>query len=142
LAGGTLSVGALTNGGVASPIGAADDFEDNLIFDGGTLYYTGDPTTIDRSFVTTGAGGGIGTKDHLTITGSAYSAGGNFHKTGPGNLILAYDGTNIFGGGAVAGINVEQGTLTLDGTGIQQINSVTGDIWVGSTLTSGANLVL
>lgn len=142
LAGGTLIATTLANGGIASSIGAADSIEENLIFNGGTLYYTGASTTIDRSFVTTAAGGGIGTDNNLTISGSAFSQNGNFRKSGPGNLTLTHDGNNIFGGGALDGINVLAGTLTLDGTGGFQTNNVTGDIWVGTTLNSGANFML
>lgn len=141
--GGTLSVGVLTDGGVASPIGAADNSDANLILNGGTLYYTGASTAIDRGFTTTAAGSTVGTDNELTISGSAYtSSTGNFSKSGPGNLKMTFDGSNVFGGAGPTGITVLAGTLTFDGTGISQFNSVTGDIWVGTTSASGANLVL
>lgn len=130
---GTLSVPALADGGVASPIGASSADPSNLVFSGGTLYYTGPATTIDRGFLTTGPGGGIGTDNALTLTGPATSNGeGNFVKSGPGNLILTHDGTNVFGDAGLAGVSVLNGTLTLDGTGGTQNNDITGELRVGS----------
>jgi fibronectin-binding autotransporter adhesin len=50
LAGGVLSVGSLTNGGVASSIGLSGPHRDNLVFAGGALRYTGPSTRTDRGF--------------------------------------------------------------------------------------------
>ena len=140
--GGTLSVATLADGGVASPIGAADNGDANIVLASGTLYYTGPATTIDRGFSTIGAGGGIATDNTLTVTGTVFSNGGTFYKSGNGNLVLGVDGLNVFGGGVMAGVNVISGTLTFDGTGLSQFNTVSGDIWVATTSASGANLVL
>lgn len=57
LSGGTVSVGALANGGAASDIGAASSAAANLVFDSGTLQYTGAAATSDRLF-TLGTGNG------------------------------------------------------------------------------------
>lgn len=46
--GGTLSVASLKDGGVASSIGASQEFAQNLILDGGTLNYTGGSTKTNR----------------------------------------------------------------------------------------------
>ena len=50
LSGGTLSVGTLANGGSASDIGAAANSAANLVFNGGTLQYTGGGATSDHLF--------------------------------------------------------------------------------------------
>ncbi|MGA0845734.1 MAG: beta strand repeat-containing protein, partial [Luteolibacter sp.] len=139
---GILSISAIADGGEASPIGQSSSAPENLVLAGGTLYYTGESASVDRSFITTATSGGIGTDNSLTITGSAKSTGGNFVKSGLGNLTLANNGINDFGGGAIDGVNVLAGTLTFDGSGGSQNNNVIGDIWVGTTSTSGANLVL
>ena len=142
ISGGTLNVASITNGGVPSPIGAAGNNEANIVLGGGTLYYTGAATSTDRGFSVTGAGGGIGTDNDLTISGPAYSTNvSNFSKSGPGNLKLTYDGFNSLGGAGPNGLTVLAGTLSFDGTSVTQFNSVVGDIWVGTT-TVPANLVL
>jgi len=80
ISGGTLSVGTLANGGSASDIGAASSGAANLVFNGGTLQYTGGGASIDRMF-TLGTGGG-------TIDASG-SGALNLNNTGA----VAYSGT-------------------------------------------------
>ncbi len=143
ITGGTLSVPSLADGGVASPIGASDNSEFNLVLAGGTLQYTGASTSIDRGFTVSAPGSGIRTNSDLTFTGPAYATGaGNLNKSGTGNLTLAFDGFNSLGGVGPAGVTVDNGTLTLDGTGISQFNSVSGDIWLGTTTATPAHLVI
>src|SRR5690606_31265828 len=60
LGGGVLSVPGLANGGVASPIGAATGNAANLVFDGGTLRWTGTTSaSTNRGFTLTAKGGAI-----------------------------------------------------------------------------------
>jgi fibronectin-binding autotransporter adhesin len=59
VSGGTLSVGALANGGSASDIGAASSSAGNLVLNGGSLQYTGGAASVDRLFTLTTAGGTI-----------------------------------------------------------------------------------
>ncbi len=47
---GVLSVSSLANGGVASSIGASASGSNNLVFNGGTLLYTGSGSNTDRRF--------------------------------------------------------------------------------------------
>src|SRR5207249_8012446 len=47
---GTLSVGTIGNGGVAGNLGAATTAAANLVFDGGTLQYTGATASTNRNF--------------------------------------------------------------------------------------------
>src|SRR5262249_39982950 len=57
LGGGPVSGGALANGGAASDIGAAPNAAANVVFDGGTLQYTGGAANVDHLFTVTTAGG-------------------------------------------------------------------------------------
>ncbi|WP_353568289.1 beta strand repeat-containing protein [Haloferula sargassicola] len=143
LQGGTTTVDVLTSGGVASPIGAASADPENLVLAGGTLYYTGPTTSIDRGISTEGtvAGGGLRIDNDLTLTNQLVSNGGNFVKSGPGALTATYDGANTFGG-AGTGINIRNGSLIFDGTGGTQTNTVTNGVWIGSQPGLAGNLSL
>gem|GEM_PF-823897 len=72
--GGVVSVNFLTNGGVASDIGASSSAASNLVLNGGTLQYTGSGATLDRLFTLGDSGGTL----------SAY--GGALNLTNPGAL--------------------------------------------------------
>ena len=133
---GILRVGTLTNGGVASPLGAADSGSSNLVLAGGILSYTGPATTIDRGFTVSGANSGIETTNDLTITGDVFGTAGAFVKTGAGKLTLS--GLSLTLGGTGQS-RVNGGTLKLDGTG-GQTAYVPGDLWVSATPGVPANL--
>lgn len=136
LSAGTTNVSSLSNAGFASPLG----MNDNLVLNGGTLNYTGATTTIDRGFTIAGANSTISTANDLTLGGYVSSTGGGFVKTGAGNLTLTNNASNFIGGsGQVSKVNA--GTLSLIGSGSQTI-SIPGELWVGSTITSAANLVV
>ena len=67
LSGGTLSIPVLASGGIASPLGKSTSDASNLVFNGGTLYYTGPNVSIDRGFT---ANGGVFQMDNnVTMTG-------------------------------------------------------------------------
>jgi autotransporter-associated beta strand protein len=74
VSGGSLSVGALANGGSASDIGSANSSAANLVLNGGALLYTGGTASIDRLF-TIGVAGGT-----IDSSGSGALA---FNGTGP-----------------------------------------------------------
>jgi len=57
--GGIASVSALANGGLPSDIGAAGNGTTNIVFNGGTLQYTGNAVDIDRGFSIATGGGAI-----------------------------------------------------------------------------------
>jgi autotransporter-associated beta strand protein/T5SS/PEP-CTERM-associated repeat protein len=148
LAGGITNVSsALTNGGVASPLGMATSSAANLVLAGGTLNYTGPSATIDRGFtVSTPSNTEVSTlitANNLTFTGqTANGTFGRLTKLGAGTLTLSNAGTNVLAtgpGGAPGTVRVDQGTLVLSGGGTY---TSTGELWVGSGLTNGANLVV
>ncbi|SBV33728.1 Outer membrane autotransporter barrel domain protein [uncultured Sphingopyxis sp.] len=95
VAGGTLSVNTLADGGVASGIGAASNASENLVLTtGGQLRYTGGTVATDRGFTLAGGNGRIDVAQAgttLTISGVA-TGGGYFLKDGAGTLVLS--GTN------------------------------------------------
>jgi fibronectin-binding autotransporter adhesin len=96
LSGGKLSVGILANGGEWSGIGKSSAAASNLVFDGGTLLYTGPATSTDRLFTLTGNGGTI-------------EAGANARPSS-GALTLSANGSIVFSGSNTSPI------LTLSGS--------------------------
>ena len=144
LAGGITSVNRLANGGSPSSIGASPADPANLVLGGGSLNYTGPAVSTDRGFTIAAIDSGINNTNSLTIGGPVVSTLGNLIKAGAGNLTLANPGANVIGttGSGTAGLRVNRGTLTLDGTAGPQANNVAGELWIGSTTTYGAALVL
>ena len=117
LAGGTTTVGALSNGGVPSSLGAATAASSNLVLAGGTLDYTGAAVSIDRGFTITGASA-LAIANDVTISGQILRTGGGLAKTGAGILTLNNAGPNGLGDLVVNG-----GGLVLDGTGGPQTST-------------------
>lgn len=109
IAGGTLAVNTLTNGGIASGIGAASNASENLVLTtDGRLRYTGGTVTTDRGFTLALGNGRIDVEQAattLTISGVAAGSGNNFIKDGAGTLVLS--GTNTYTGDTI----VTAGTL-------------------------------
>ncbi|HWD91441.1 MAG TPA: autotransporter-associated beta strand repeat-containing protein [Verrucomicrobiae bacterium] len=132
--GGTVSVGALANGGSPSDIGAASSDSANLALNNSTLQYTGGPASIDRG-ATLGASGatleidsaGIALADTGAIVGS-----GSLTKTGPGALALF--GANTFSGGMA----LNSGELDINNGGSSSANSAIGT----GTLNIGAGTII
>ena len=107
---GTISVATLSSGGSSSGIGASSSAAANLVFDGGTLQYTGGGAASDRGFTITP--GKTATFDvanpsaNLTMFGAIAPTTGGLTKTGPGTLILssignAHSGPTTIAGGAL-----------------------------------------
>jgi fibronectin-binding autotransporter adhesin len=111
ISGGTLSTNALTNGGLASGIGAASVDSSNLVIQNSArLQYTGATTSTNRGF-TLGIGGIDVTTAATTVTiGGAAVGTGGLTKLGDGTLILS--GTNTYTGGT----RVAAGTLRAGST--------------------------
>jgi len=127
LAGGVLEVPDLRPAGFNSPIGAASAASANLVFDGGTLRYTGGGATTDRGATLNDAGGAIDVATPgvtLTLSGALTGSGG-LTKAGPGTLSLA--GANNYAGGTL----VNQGALRLNASGVAGTGTITN---VNSTL--------
>jgi fibronectin-binding autotransporter adhesin len=91
---GVLQANSITNSGHDSSIGKASAAASNLLFDGGTLEYTGGTTTTDRSFsITAGKVAVIsianpGTQLTMNAAELVPSTTGGFTKAGPGTLMF------------------------------------------------------
>jgi autotransporter-associated beta strand protein len=119
LEGGTTTVDTLTNGGIASPLGAASADPANLVLAGGTLEYTGGALTLDRGVTIAGNSGLVSAAD-LTFTGPFVRTAGGITKTGAGNLTLT-NATN-----AIGTFRINGGNLAFDGSGGPQVNNANG----------------
>ena len=129
---GVLSVATIGNGGVASGnLGSATSAATNLVFDGGTLQYTGATASTDRNFtINTGktaifdiAG------NELTLTGASTSTDGALTKIGAGILTLA--GANLYSGLT----EVDLGTIRLAAS--ERISDLSNLRLNGGTFDSG-----
>lgn len=165
--GSALAVDCIANGGVASGIGASSNASANLVFNNGTLGYSGGTVTTNRGFTLQGGVGAIGVMNAattLTFTGQVVGAG-TLRKDGAGTLVLSgantYTGaTQINGGilransssafGAPAAMilaNVAGAELDLNGfdtsvTDLQQGGALGGNITLGGadlTIATGNN---
>ena len=127
ITGGKVNVKKLTNGGVASPIGAASNAANNIVLSGGILGYIGDSVTTDRGFQINEIGGvevarmGSVATFNGNLSGGVGGAAGVLEKTGQGTLSIARIEGNITTptipgtGGAtnIGGMTVKSGTLQL-----------------------------
>jgi autotransporter-associated beta strand protein len=156
--GGTLSVGALANGGLPSDLGSGNSGAANLALDGGTLRYTGGGASLDRLFALGASGGtidgsgsgalnltnsgplgysGIGPRA-LTLTGANTNgntlAGALADNGGPTSLIKSGAGNWI-----LAGANTYSGATTI-AAGILQVGSggASGTLGTGNITNNGA----
>jgi len=127
IAGGTLNVTNLANGGSPSAIGAASVNPTNLVLSGGTLAYSGLAVSINRGYTSENTNGTVDLNlaANLTLNGSeADYPGSGFVKSGP--ALLTYAGS---GSGTLAdtlGYSIAQGSVQFAG----QTNSVAGNFEV------------
>jgi T5SS/PEP-CTERM-associated repeat protein/autotransporter-associated beta strand protein len=155
LSGGITTVDTLTNGGVASPLGAASAAASNLVLAGGTLEYTGGAVTTDRGISILAANNGVVSglthAEDVTITGPISSTLGKLVKSGAGTLTLGHAGDNILavgsdGDGDIRAFRLAEGELVMGIAG--QTTKVFGRTSFGSasattsvTLANGATFI-
>ncbi len=138
LSGGVLSVSSINDGGVASGIGQSSAAASSLVFDGGTLRYTGGATQIDRTFTLTQNGGTIEASGSNAI--QFRNGGTPIALAGNGNRTLTL-------GGANTGWNTldrhlsdpAQGTTSLrkTGNGTWRLLNTSSDFSGGVTIDAG-----
>lgn len=140
--GGTLSVSNLANGGSPSSIGASSASPANLVISSGaTFSYVGAPVTVNRGYDATN--GTIDAESTFTLTGLGDTLSGTLIKVGPGKMTYAGVGVNVLSPANVGGAyQVNNGTVVMDGSAGGQTNTVAGEIWVGGTPATGANLIV
>ena len=116
-ASGGLIVDCLSNGGVASGIGASGNAASNLVFAGGTFRYDGATVVTDRGFTlqATSNVNVYNAATTLTFTGTVTGAG-VLQKQGDGTLVLS--GNNNYSGGTlVSAGTLRAGSATALGSG-------------------------
>ena len=133
LTAGTLSINTFTNGGIASPLGASSSNAVNLVFNGGTLRYTGPTAASDRFFTINNNMTAMfdvtqpsTTQTIVRILGSVLPSGCSIGKRGAGTLAIGYDGPGGSGGSYVTSISsftIEQGGLIAVASDTPQINA-------------------
>jgi fibronectin-binding autotransporter adhesin len=148
LIGGSVSVGALANGGSPSDIGASGNGAANLVFNSGTLQYTnGGAVSIDRLFTLGTGGGTIDASGNGTLS---LNNGGLAAYTGTGARVLTLAGVQpgdntlavslADNGGATAITKSGPGKWVLTGTnahsGVTTINNGTLQIGAGGAIGS------
>ena len=145
ITGGVLSVGALANGGAASGIGASSNAPANLVFDGGTLRYTGATASTDRRFTIVSGKSAVfdvsqagATLTFASILGSSGLSGSVITKNGPGTLTFGYDGPGGSAGSFITSIDC----LVINGGSYLNVAGDTPQLNVGRLAAAGPALVL
>lgn len=159
--GGSPYVDCLANGGQSSGIGASSAASSNLVFAGGTLFYTGASLNTDRGFNLQGNGGIGVTQATATLTFSGQIVGGGgLVKSGDGTLVLTgnntYSGTTTIsagllrlGSGTALGTPAQIGLSNAAGAMLDlngynaSVSSITGGGSLGGSIRlSGADLTI
>ncbi len=132
---GILSISDVANGGLSSHLGSSTNAASNLVFDGGTLQFTGSGSdSTNRNFtINNGKTGTIEVTNpaaELTLSGGSAATSGALTKTGAGTLVLA-------------GNNQHTGTTTIAAgvaktTNSNSLGAASGDV----TVDAGATLAL
>jgi len=151
---GTLSVDSIGNGGISGNLGAASSDASNLVFDGGTLEYTGGSTTTDRLFTINPTKAATfdltqaGTT--LTLSGAPGVSDGALVKNGPGTLTLTgasfYSGSTTVNGGLLnigiggAGASIRSCEIVLASNATVKFNHSNNQS-VGSEITGTGNFI-
>ncbi|MFM1903783.1 MAG: hypothetical protein RLZZ440_1683, partial [Planctomycetota bacterium] len=139
ISGGTLAISTIGNVGQASNLGAGSAGTGSLVFNGGTLSYTGVAVTTDRGYSVTGGDSVFDVQADVTMSGGVASSAGNFEKSGAATLALT-GASNQLSSGL---FQVTNGTLALTGAGPavdSQVNRAGGDMFIGTNPDYGANL--
>ncbi len=131
--GGTLSVGVITNGGVASDIGSASSAAANLVLDGGTLQYTGAASDSDHQLT---IGSGSATLDASGTGALRLMAAGPITLAGGGGRSLTLTGS-------WADTNTLAGNLTDSSGGATSLNKNGPGAWtlIGTNTYSGVTTI-
>jgi fibronectin-binding autotransporter adhesin len=141
---GVLVANTLANGGSNSSLGAATTAAGNLVFDGGTLRYTGATATTDRDFTIIDGKAAVFdvTQAGTTLTfdriqGSTVAGNRSITKNGAGTLLFGFDGPGGSSGylASIQAFTVNQGTLDDVAGDVVQMN-------VGRLSGSGAAITM
>ena len=142
IGGGILSVATIGNGGVAGNLGQASNNAANLVFDGGTLQYTGATASTNRNFTINAAKTATidVTTNNLTISGASTNTTGGLTKVGAGTLTLS--GTNLYTGlTTVSAGTLAYGASNVISTGAVTVNGATAVLDLGASHTDTVGTV-
>jgi len=143
IAGGTLSVNNLANGGSSSAIGASSADPTNLVLSDGTLSYTGPAVSINRGYSLQNTNDTVDTENNLTLSGTVTAVStADFTKTGPAQLTYATVGANTLSGSSSLGYSSIQGTTVFNGSSGSQTNTIQGHFGVGGLGGTNAAVML
>lgn len=144
--GGTLVITTLSDGGIASSIGAASSDAANIVLAGGTLAYAGGTTSTNREMTLGTGGGGINvTMGSTTLTVSGVLTGTSLTKSGAGTLVLSGANTYTNGNTVSQGIlragaaNVFSGSMQIDPGASLDLNNFDNSV---ARLNGGGNVSL
>ena len=148
--GGTIVANTLATGGLNSSIGASPALPANLVFNTGTLRYTGSTVAIDRGYTMNGdATIEIpSSANNLTLSGQVQVGAGmvaHFTKTGSGTLTYTNSGTSTLGIGASATdvvYGIQNGGVVIDGGAGSVYNLNNGDMIVGGATGGNTSFTL
>lgn len=130
ITGGKINVKALTNAGVAGPLGAATSAAGNIVLSGGTLGYIGDSVATDRGFQINEIGtvevarqGAVATFTG-NLSGGVGAAQGVLQVSGGGTVKISHSGGNVSNSGTpllpavggstnMGGFSIKGGSLLL-----------------------------
>jgi autotransporter-associated beta strand protein len=129
LKGGTVEVEELGNAGELTSLGSADNNNDNIIFDGGTLSITANESNTNRNMSFIGNGSLYTGSNKSLIVNSVLSGAGKLNKTGLGKLTLTNSNT------IEGGITIESGEIYLENE-----NSITNGLGSGSVTIQNGTL--
>lgn len=146
---GVLSVDCLTNGGIASAIGAASNAASNLVLNGGTLQYTGAGGTTDHQLTlgpsATSAldASGTGAVQYTNTAALAFSSANTAQTvtltgTNTGNNSLAAQITdNVTGKSSVSKAGTGTWILNNTGSNYTGVTTIAGGVLGVSKLSNG-----
>jgi fibronectin-binding autotransporter adhesin len=137
LAGGVLSVSGLADGGAPSSIGISLAAPENLVFDGGTLQYTGAAASTNRNFTLTQNGGTIDSSSG-TNAGLAFSNSSAIVATGTGARTLALTGSST--GASTLALLVVDASGVGNTTALSKTGPGTWALTNANTYTGGTNV--
>jgi len=133
IADGMLSISLWGNEGQASNLGLAPGVAQNIVFEGGTLLYTGGNASTNRGFTVNG-------------TGSRIEMVAPFYFTGNHGIVLASGDLTIGGAGntTISTVISGNGSLAKDGSSTLTLganNTLTGNVTVREGTLSVANIL-
>ncbi|MEY2878295.1 MAG: hypothetical protein RLZZ15_675, partial [Verrucomicrobiota bacterium] len=133
---GTLSVSTLANGSANSGIGASNSNASNLVFNGGTLQYTGATVSTDRKFKIDTNGATIDASGSGALTFTATGSSAFTYGTAGTSRALTLTGSNT-------GTNTLSGILTDNGAGLTSVTKTGAGNWAlsGASTYTGATTV-